>query len=245
VAEHQANHARILHLRQTADALDAQIKSSIALLAETRNELLSTAARDSPTARHVPFDELLAYAKRISRFTLPPNYRPPPKQPEDTPKPSIETEDVVMSNGGAEAASPPVAAAETEANTQEPGLEPEGAAYAALTDAQKDWLDQMAKAPFIPWPNEEDMKLGALAAVQQMIRDGRDPWTVLAPEEQAELDVRQQLEEEEKKKQQAEELTRLRRGSFGRAGPARPAEKKESTFTGFELYNPDDEEGEE
>lgn len=243
MAEHQANHARILHLRQTADALDAQIKSSISLLAETRKELLSTATDDSPTARDVPFDELLAYAKRISRFTLPPSYRPPPKKAEDTPKPSVEAEDAVMSSGGADTASP--SAAETFVKTQESDLAPEGTAYAALTDAQKEWLDQMAKAPFIPWPNEEDMKLGGLASVQQILREGRDPWHVLGPEEQAEVDARQKEEEEERKKQQADELARLRRGSVGRAGAVRPAEKKDTTFTSFDLYNPEDEEGDE
>ncbi|KAF2101862.1 hypothetical protein NA57DRAFT_73301 [Rhizodiscina lignyota] len=77
LAQHQANHARILSLRRTAGLLDAQVKSSLALLADARKELTrSTLTPSQDGARDVPFDELIAYAQKISRYTVPPTYRP-------------------------------------------------------------------------------------------------------------------------------------------------------------------------
>jgi hypothetical protein len=242
VSQHQTNHARILQLRQTADALDDQIKTSISLLAETRKELLATPFTDSTkSSRDVPFDELLAYAKRISRFTVPPSYRPaPPKLPEDTAKPSIETEDVAMSNGAA--TSPALLAVEAE--SQEPqhlAEENQGRGYAALSDAQKEWLDHMSKAPFIPWPNEEDMKRGALVAVQTMLEQGHDPTKVLGPKEQEEQD-RREREESEQRKLENEEFIKQRRRSVGGGAAPKAMAKEQPAFEGFDLFNPEDEE---
>jgi hypothetical protein len=245
VSQHQANHARILQLHRTANALDDQIKTSISLLAETRKELLSTPSTDSKEpSRDVPFDELLAYAKRISRFTVPPSYRPaPPKLPEDTAKPSIETEDVVMSNG----ATTSPGALPIEAEAQEPphlAEDDQGRAYTALTDQQKEWLDHMSKAPFIPWPNEEDMKRGALVAVQAMLEQGRDPTTVLGPKEQEEHD-RREREESQQRRLEAEEFVKQRRRSLEGGVAPRAQAKEQPAFEGFELFNPEEEEGDD
>jgi hypothetical protein len=245
VAKHQANHARILQLRRTADALDDQIKDSIALLADTRKELLSTPFTDSTKfSRDVPFDELLAYAKRISRFTVPPTFRPaPPKLPEDTAKPSIETEDVVMSNGSSTSPAAPA----LEGDAQEPphlAEEHKGPGYAALTNEQKEWLDSVAKAPFIPWPNEEDMKRGALVAVQTMLEQGRDPTTVLGPKEQEEQE-RKEREASAQRQLESEERAKQRRQSVGGGAGPRPQAAEQPAFEGFDLFNPEDEDGDE
>jgi hypothetical protein len=242
VAQHQSNHARILELRQTADALDGQIKTSISLLAETRKELLSTPFIDSTTtSRDVPFDELLAYAKRISRYTVPATYRPaPPKAPEETIKASIETEDVAMSNGAA--TSPAPVAMETEAQVPAHlSEESQGKGYAALSPEQKEWMDRMAKEPFIPWPSEANMKLGALEAVKTMLQQGVDPTAVLGPEEQEEKD-RRDREESEQRRTEILEAAKRRRLSNSGGRASGPQIQEQPAFEGFELYNPEEEE---
>ena len=76
VARHQANHARLQALRAEADALEEQLKSSVAALAGLRRELSETPATVFPAnSRPVPFDELLQYAKSISKYTVPPTFR--------------------------------------------------------------------------------------------------------------------------------------------------------------------------
>jgi len=242
VAQHQNNYARIVRLRQTADALDDQIKASISLLADTRRELLSTPSMNGTSeARHVPFNELLAYAKRISRFTLPVSYRAAPPKTEETAKPSIEAEDTAMPNGAA--TSPAVLALVTNSQDLPQDAEPEeerqGTAYAALSDAQKEWLNHMSKAPFIPFPNEEDIKRGALFAIQTMLEQGRDPAQVLGVKEQEEADRKAREDSERRKTEREEFAARERRNSAGR-GPARAPAQAQPAFAGFDLYNEDE-----
>lgn len=76
VCQHHRNHARILALRQKIASQNALITSNLTLLASTRSDLLSTpTSLPDKTRRDVPYRELLAYAKRISRFTAPPGFR--------------------------------------------------------------------------------------------------------------------------------------------------------------------------
>ncbi|OAA66547.1 mediator of RNA polymerase 2 transcription subunit 4 [Niveomyces insectorum RCEF 264] len=80
---HQNNHLRILALRADVTALDAQIKSALLALAGSRRDILTTPAtvfpEDSPN-RYVRrqthnyefrYDQLMSYARRISRNTVP------------------------------------------------------------------------------------------------------------------------------------------------------------------------------
>ncbi len=76
VSKHQANHARILSLRSTSSALDEQIRSTFTLLTDTRTELLATPATVFPeNTNPIVYSELLSYAHRISKFTMPPTFR--------------------------------------------------------------------------------------------------------------------------------------------------------------------------
>jgi hypothetical protein len=148
-----------------------------------------------------------------------------------------------MSNGAAISPVPlPI-----EADAQEPlhhAEENQGRAYAALTEQQREWLDHMSKAPFIPWPNEEDMKRGALVAVQSMLEQGHDPTTVLGPKEQEEHD-RKEREESQQRRLEAEDFVKQRRRSVGGGAAPRAQVKEQPAFEGFELFNPDDEEGDD
>ncbi len=83
VQTHQNNHLRILALRAQVAALDAQIKSTLVALAASRRDMMQTPATEFPEdstnrfirrdTKHYPFtyDELMSYARRISRNTVP------------------------------------------------------------------------------------------------------------------------------------------------------------------------------
>lgn len=215
--------------------LDNQIKSNLSLLAETRKELLKTPATTFPaSARDVPFDELLAYAKRISKFTVPPVTNPSRPQ-EDAPQ-----------EGSGDDAEKPVNGASTgeeEAAVQEvtESQYAEGKGVSSLSGEQRDFLDQMSKVQFVPWPNEEVIRRGGLAQIQIMLEQGADPTSVLSPAEQAaeqqrreEAEIREKQEEEEKAEQERRRrLDGTHRGTKQEHGP--------SGFQGLDLYDPDEE----
>ncbi|CAK7240770.1 MAG: hypothetical protein STHCBS139747_002217 [Sporothrix thermara] len=80
---HQNNHLRILALRADAAALDAQIRSTLLTLAASRRDMLQAPATEFPEdsanstirdeTKHYAFtyEELMSYARRISRNTVP------------------------------------------------------------------------------------------------------------------------------------------------------------------------------
>ena len=74
VSKHQSNYARILALRQKTEALDQNIKDTVKLLADARKDVVAIPADDSAerSRREVDVEELLRYAKYISKTTVPP-----------------------------------------------------------------------------------------------------------------------------------------------------------------------------
>ncbi|KAF2147339.1 uncharacterized protein K452DRAFT_282345 [Aplosporella prunicola CBS 121167] len=214
LAVHQANYQRILALRQTADTLDAQVKSTLTTLADTRKELINTpASTTTANTRDVGTQELLAYAKHIGKFTVPPNYRPPPTKEEAAVQEKPD-EDVVMTNGT------PAAAAQQQ-QPDGPAAPEETRTMATLSAEQKTWLAGLSALPFVPWPTEDKIRLGALGQIQTMVEQGRDPTTVLSPEEQAERARKAAEEEEERRKEeerQRAEADRRRRESYAAGG---------------------------
>src|SRR5947209_7266825 len=80
VVLHQSNYARLVQLREESERLDNKIKDTIKLLADTRKALLATPATKFPKkVRDIEYTELLSYAKRISKFTVPPTFRELPR----------------------------------------------------------------------------------------------------------------------------------------------------------------------
>jgi hypothetical protein len=76
VSTHQANHLRIQQLRATTAALDAQIRETLQLLADTRKEVIDTPATVfSEHTNPINYGDLLRYARRIAKFTRAPSYR--------------------------------------------------------------------------------------------------------------------------------------------------------------------------
>ncbi|KAL8800118.1 MAG: hypothetical protein Q9182_005391 [Xanthomendoza sp. 2 TL-2023] len=195
LAQHQANHTRILHLRSAIEAQEQQTKSTLLLLADTRKELLSTPATVFPkNSRNVPFAELLEYAKNISRYTVPPTFRetPPQPKPPTNDGPKDDATPVVNGSGAGDAV-----AQAREANAIANGENPEaseestmkkkktGVGVSELNEEEVNWLNDFERQPFVPWPREEIIKRGALGQIQLMREQGVDPEATGAAEEVA------------------------------------------------------------
>ncbi|KAK4985827.1 hypothetical protein LTR66_008062 [Elasticomyces elasticus] len=231
LATHQANYARIVALRQTAESLDEKIKSTIRLLADTRKELLATPATTFPPAtREIDVDELLSYARFISKTTVPPTFRKPIPQEVIPGKPSVEgmvIPETQITNG---IATPPPGAGE---DTQTRSLSTQqrtSKGVAELPQDTKDWLDPLSKLPFVPWPAEELLRSGALAEIQMMVEEGKDPTTVLGPEEFAEAEQRRAEEEALKERESAEKNEAMSFAARRRANVASAAARTEDVF---------------
>ncbi|KAL2060872.1 hypothetical protein VTL71DRAFT_8924 [Oculimacula yallundae] len=79
LSTHQANHAKLVALREASSTLDNQIRETLTILTTTRKELLATPSTSLPAnGNPISYSDLLSYARRISKFTLPPTHREPP-----------------------------------------------------------------------------------------------------------------------------------------------------------------------
>lgn len=269
VSKHQANHARIQSLRSISSTLDDQIRSTLTLLTDTRSELLATPAtvfheNTSP----ILYSELLSYARRISKYTIPPTFREPDVEgaATDTVNISQDTEmkvdsqveqlDIktngtttpVVTNGAIGGLNSGEGGTATPVDVENP---------TALPAPISDWLNPHSGGPpFVPWPTEETIRRGALASIQVLLDQGVDPAT-FDPEKSAELEAerkRLELEAEARKAEQEAERARLeeeRREEMRRrqsvsaglmtGGPRR--EEQPAVFTGLDiLYDMDEDE---
>lgn len=203
LSRHQRNHAELVSLRDTAAALDERIKQIMRSLAESRKMLKGLAPPSSgPRAfsnrdaklgvgydgvavaegmdgdRKVDAKELLAYAQRLARYTVPPAHRrdlPPPSsgppgvEPGGPPTPAETGDQQAPTNAGNEGRSP---GREEEANANERTM-------AKLPLDKQMWLspdtENGGAPPFMPFPSEEHIKRGALANIQLALSQGRDP----------------------------------------------------------------------
>ncbi|KAI4196646.1 MAG: hypothetical protein LQ348_002262 [Seirophora lacunosa] len=236
VALHQAHHARILSLRSAIQEQEQQRKSTLTLLAGTRKDLLSTPATTFPEAsRSVPYTELLDYASRISRYTVPPTFReppPPPQQPASNAAPAA--------NGISEAvteAREANAVANGEGAAQ--GEEGKGVGEKSLEPNEMQWLNPQAQIPFTPWPTEDVIKRGALGQIQVMLEQGVDPGAGDAPEKGAEGGVEHAGEEHTQVAGRGGEAPREAGEGRPERGERRPEgqrrEEKPKVFKGLDL----------
>ncbi|KAL8734341.1 MAG: hypothetical protein Q9166_001539 [cf. Caloplaca sp. 2 TL-2023] len=186
VSQHQANHTRILNLRSTIEAHEQETKATLTLLAEARKDLLSTPTTKFPkTSRNVPFTELLDYAKNISRYTVPPTFSERPPEPKATAT-APETDDAAPIANGAGDAVTDAREANAIANGEKPPRgEDTGVGTRSLEQFEVDWLNELAKKKFVPWPSEEVIKRGALGQIQVMLEQGVNPEAGGAAEEVA------------------------------------------------------------
>lgn len=220
VAVHHANYSRILELRATAEALDEKIKSTLRTLADTRKELIDIpSSQPAPNTRQVGVEELLSYAKFISKTTVPPTFRghistdllsQPQPAVADVPTTQITNGMATPAHNG------------DNTSTTDQSTTTENRAVATLSAETKAMLDPLSQLPFVPWPSQEVIRMGALAAIQGMLEDGTDPSTVLSAEEQEAADKRR-AEEEERQQAEQEERERRRREDWAARGGNRAA----------------------
>lgn len=269
VTTHQNNHAKILALRATSAALDSQIRETLSLLVSTRRDLIATPATTFPSnIRPVSNAELLSYARRISKYTLPPTYREidpqvatgeagtnTPKESQSRTQTNGTTTPVVATNGvsGEPGAGPSQATSGTAMEidqSQQVVAETQTTDTTGVVDNAKDWgnyFNTANEAMFVPWPNEEAIRRGALASIQVLLDQGVDPWT-FDPEKSAELEAdRKRIAEEEDTAREVEkarldedrrrEMER-RMSSSGGAG----MERREEAQKVFQLETFDDDE---
>ena len=213
---HQKNHARIQQLRKKINDQNAQITSTLQLLADTRADLLSIPTSLAPPHRKsISYTELLDYAKHISQFTMAPMLRP---QIVTESRPSEPENDVSVSVGRS-------------------SEDVEGIALESLVQEEKQWLDPWTGVQFTPWPSEEVMKRSALAKIQ-----GMSGWEKDQKERDLETKGEQEIEGEEKETDISRYTEQMKASVSGGQGVLmQRREEKPKVFGGLDLYDPDDE----
>jgi Vitamin-D-receptor interacting Mediator subunit 4 len=209
VVQHQDNYTRLEHLRQLEKRLDDQIKATVQLLADTRRELKAARFTEFPTdARPVPLDELLRFAKNISKFTVPPTgaLSQQPTVTNGSENAGTGEGDIAVAGSPTvhESVKPgiittqptPSATHEAAGNGAEDiyKVGDPGVGWQTLAEHHKSWLNQFAQTPFMPWPNDDFIKAGALSNIQTLIEQGHDPGMPGAPtadknQNQAPMDI--------------------------------------------------------
>lgn len=211
LALHQKNHAKISRFNETIIKQNEQISSTIKVLADTRTDLLSTPTSLPPqTTRSIPYEDLLDYARRVSRFTLPPSFRPT--------KASLSRNDESENGAGQQHE---IAAAEQ----QGIGLE-------SLQQEEKQWLDPFTGTQFMPWPSEDVIRRGALGKIQGMLEKNIDPVEVVreGTEESIGFDEAKEAESTPVAADASTKVDGIK---------AERREEKPKVFGGLELYNPE------
>ena len=164
----------------------------------------------------MPYNELLDYAKRISRYTVPPTFRPALREERPAPPPAVNGDTVAVEEAAEDA--------------QE---DKEGRGTASLEDMERKWLDPLTQIPFVPWVNDETIKRGALAEIQSMVERGEDPGNVGAGESQGD-------EAETAKIGNDGDTVREETGASVDGGVGmQKREEKPKVFGGLDLYDPD------
>ncbi|RYP93697.1 hypothetical protein DL770_000228 [Monosporascus sp. CRB-9-2] len=242
---HQSNYRRLQELRAASASLDAQIKDTLRLLANTRKELVNAPATVFPEGSHyaINYDELLSYARMISPTTIPPvgaiNGLPAHGEPQGN-LDAGGTETAATTPGGPGAATPVGGGATpnglqngatSQPPSQPPADQPGSAPPASqaqhsqqtvasfgtsvttsttLPEHLSAHLNPHAQTEFAPWPGEDKVRQGSLAALAFLAERGIDP-EGYDPEEEAEQARRRKAEEEEERSRRADEEDRERR----------------------------------
>ena len=216
VQTHQINYLRIQQLRQASATLDAQIRDTLSSLATTRKDIVTTHTKSFPDGPNYPieYDELLSYARRISKTTLPPagtiksvatmsgvQTPAPDSQPQSAMTPTVPTPSPAPVNGVSQAGSElPTQQTTTSANI-------------SLPEGMTQFLNPLSGQIFFPWPTEDKIRSGSLASNQALIEKGIDPkgYDPADEEERKQKEVVERKEREEREKLEHEERERRAR----------------------------------
>ena len=241
VETHQKNYLRIQELRKTSAALDAQIRGTLSTLATTRKDVLTTQTTSYSTGPSYPigYEELLRYARRISKTTMPSasainafpaaSNSPPGGQ---TPMPEIQPQTGMT----------PSAVTPSQTQTQSPAMamdisfqdqqttqQTTTSMANTLPEAMTQFLNPLSGQVFFPWPLEDKIRGGALASNQVLTERGIDP-KGYDPAEEEERKRREELErkeKEDKEREEREERERKAKEERERARREREREQEE------------------
>ncbi|KAL9477491.1 hypothetical protein ACSS6W_007332 [Trichoderma asperelloides] len=252
VQTHQNNHLKIQQLRQLSTSLDTQIRETLTSLATTRKDIVTTQVTVYPSEPNYPiiYEELLSYARRISKTSMPPSAilnALASTQESQTPLPDSQTQAGMTPS------------AQTPNPTQSPapvnGVLPSGlpdlsstqqtqtSQLTSLPENMSQFLNPLSGQLFFPWPLEDKIRSGALASNQILLEQGIDPkgYDPVAEEERKVKEEEERKEKEEKEKQERaererqrrEELERLRKEDLLRREKEQAAFRRASTAAGI------------
>lgn len=199
-------------MKSTSSKLDTEIKTALQLLSTTRAELIATPATSfSSKTNPLNYDELISYARRISKFTLPPHARLGTTPTNPSPKSSAPPSAAPTNGTNTPVANTPVAstAAPNVLNGINIESTPVAAAGAAtpqneklaMPDPIEEWLNPLnQQSGWVPWPTEEVIRRGALAQIQMLREQGHEP-EGYDPVKIAEAEAERKRKEEEYEKE--------------------------------------------
>jgi hypothetical protein len=255
--KHQNNYRRIQQLEEETDRLDKQIQDSVTEVFKTRQEIKGTPVTKYPSsgpARNFSYQDLVNYASRISRTTMPP---PGVTNGVDLSGPSITDDspaagDAASSSTGANN-QPPINGAEhsTDSSAGQAGssstFHPQSVTLGKSTALPEHMLratNLLDGSQFYPWPTEQQIRSGALAACQRLADQGIDPKNY-DPDEQerlkkeAELEQQRQAAAEEEARRERDRLAaEQRQKERERAAREREAEAAQRTISDPNAGNP-------
>ncbi|KAF4126914.1 Vitamin-D-receptor interacting Mediator subunit 4 [Geosmithia morbida] len=252
VQTHQINHLRIQQLRKSSTALDDQIKDTLSSLASTRRDISTTHTTTFPDGPNYPvtYEELLSYARRISKTTMAPAgaVKPPPSTaPAGMASPDIQTpmttasaaptpsqpQSPSVTNGpaaGATATATATAGAGSwPSSTPAPATAQPQNANITLPDVVSQYLNPLSGQLFFPWPPEEKIRGGALASNQILEDKGIDPrgYDPAEEEERLRREDEARKEKEERDRLEVEERERRAREERERMRQERERQQEE------------------
>lgn len=231
--------------------MDSQIRETLTSLATTRKDIVTTQVTVYPSEPNFPivYEELLNYARRISKTSMPPSAilnTLAPTQESQTPlpdsqaqagmTPSAQTPNPTQSPAPANGVFPPGLPDQSTQQTQTSQL-------TSLPETMSQFLNPLSGQLFFPWPLEDKIRSGALASNQILLEQGIDPkgYDPVAEEERKRKEEEERKEKEEKEKQERaerererrEELERLRKEDLLRREKEQAAFRRASTAAGI------------
>ncbi|KAH8164015.1 hypothetical protein CIB48_g4235 [Xylaria polymorpha] len=229
---HQSNYQRIQDLRASTARYDTQIKDTLRLLANTRKELVNSSATTFPNgpSHEIRYDELLSYARRISKTTIPPvgavnaisaltSESSQSKEAASAPETAATTPAGGTPNG---TTSTPQPQSQTLSLSTTAGDLPTTTAATGtdLPEPLATFLNPHSAYTFVPWPSEEQVRHGAIASLAYMAEqgieaEGYDPELEKAQreredEERRAAEDRERVEREDRERRLREEQARAR-----------------------------------
>lgn len=201
-------------MRESSSALDAQIRETLSSLATTRKDIVTTQTTTFPTGPSYPiaYEELLRYARRISKTTMPPagtisTFAAPTET--QTPVADSQPQSAVTPSApnSSQVQSPAVMNGTPQMGSEPPTQQTTLSANTGLPEGMNQYLNPLSGQLFFPWPLEDKIRSGSLASNQILTEQGIDPkgYDPVEEEERKRKEEEERKEREEKERQEREE----------------------------------------